>query len=117
MYSDTALIDLIIQSLTDYQERLIKRVATGRTQDQDIEPTLVLDIEELKALTGRKRGRQAFIEAFIEELESNDLTVERLKHNRFAITKPADNLPTYFESFGEFSEWLSDLEILDDEAA
>lgn len=121
MYSDTALINLVVQSLTDYQERLIEQVATGCTQDQSIEPTLVLDIEELKTLTGRKRGRRGFIEAFIEELEEKGLSVERLKHNRFAVTKPADNLPTEFDSFEEFSELydevIGELELEQDEAA
>jgi len=121
VYSDNVLIDLIAEKLSQYQEILISRVASGRTQDQSIEPTMILSIDELKTLTGRRRGRQAFIEAFIEGLEEKGLSVERLKHNRFAVTKPADNLPTEFDSFEEFSELydevISELELEQEEAA
>ena len=119
VYSDNVLIDLIAEKLTQYQEILIAQVASGRTQDQSIEPTMILSVDELKTLTGRRRGRQTFIEAFIEGLEEKGLSVERLKHNRFAVTKPADNLPTEFDSFEEFSELFDDVvgELEQEEAA
>lgn len=92
-YDTEELATVINSALESYQEKLIERKEF--IEEQDIEPSLNLTISELKRLTGRQRGRKAFIETFIQFLRDFDLRVE-LEDEVLKITKPVPVMKTDF---------------------
>lgn len=98
LYTDQQLIDTIAENLNAYQDILIERVRLGRTQDQEIEPTLLLSFSELKQLTGRSRGRQAFFETIVDGLIKQGLEAVYIDGEGISVTKRAERLEIEFDS-------------------
>ncbi len=97
-YTDKQLIAAIADNLNAYQDILIEHAKAGRANDQEIEPTLLLSLDELKTLTGRSRCRQAFIDAIVEGLTEEGLDAVFIEGEGISITKRAERLAVEFDS-------------------
>lgn len=107
--SDAGLASKISQMMTAYQEILIKKKQSGRTEDQSIVPTVTITFEELRKLTNRTRIRTAFIEKLTGLLEDDGMEVE-LEHEALIVTKPAEDLEIEFDSLKQLQHAVDAVE-------
>lgn len=106
--SDNQLVSKISENLTDYQNVLIAKALTGRTEEQGITPSVTLTLDELRKITSRSRIRTAFLDKLVGLLEDEGLEVETYA-DCIVVTKPAEDLETEFESFREMDRFMKEL--------
>jgi hypothetical protein len=96
-YTDTQLVQAVSTGLAEFQEILIAKVQSGRTENQSIVPTVSLTFTEIRKMTHRTRIRNALIDKLVGWLEDEGLEVEQ-EDDQLVITKPAEYLDVEFGS-------------------
>lgn len=108
--SDNDFAQIIINALTEMQERLIERRASGRCEDQSIIPTVNITDKEMRKLSGRTRIKSAFITNLTWLLEDGGLEVD-YDHDTgtMSVTKPAEDIDVDFDSLRDLQAMLENL--------
>lgn len=112
--SDTQLVNDIAQNLTAYQDILVKRKISGRTEDQSIIPSVTLSYQEMRKKTHRRKIYTSFLVKIQGLFEDWGMEVEHV-HNALIITKPADDLDTEFENSNDLARVVDEILQLEDE--
>ena len=97
--NDYDFAQIIITTLREMQELLIKRRSNGRCEGQSIVPTVNITDRELRKLSGRTRIKSAFITNLIAYLEDEDMEVEHdHESGMLTVTCPAEDIIPEFNS-------------------